>query len=209
MFLYEPCCSVSGSEETEMTLDLVVEELGNRLVRKGGGLDDALGLQAVAATDSAVSEEAWGSLEQALLMEDSEARVCAGVSLAYTAVSSEEDWEKALEIYRDGACSGGWGVRLAVVQGLRKAVELNPGVAEDVAVLLGCVLDDGLQVLAGEDVETGSVEDVVRCSVKALVEIGQHDSQLAVDVVSDQGLGGFVMEEFPKGLGGSLYGVQD
>ncbi|MCY4730482.1 hypothetical protein KY092_07915 [Natronomonas gomsonensis] len=183
-----------------MTLDLVVEELGNRLVGEGGGLDDALGLQAVAATDSAVSEAAWNSLEHALLEENGEARVCAGVSLAYTAVSSEEDWEKALEIYGKGASSDSWFVRLGVVQGLRKAVELNPGVAEDVAVLLGRVLDDGLQVLAGEDVETGSVEDVVRCSVKALVEIGQHDSQLAVEVVSDQGLGGFLMEEFPEGL---------
>jgi len=183
-----------------MTLDLVVEELENRLVREGGGLDDALGLQAIAAIDSDVSGKAWGSLEQALLMEDSEAQVCVGQALAYTAVSDDEDWEKALEIYGKGASSDSWVVRLGVVQGLRKAVELNPGVAEDVAVLLGRVLDDGLQVLAGEDVETGPVEDVVRCSVKGLVEIGQHDSQLAVDVVSDQGLGGFVMEEFPEGL---------
>ena len=133
----------------------------------------------------------------------------ASLLLAYTAASNGENWEKALKIYGEAVSSEDSGTRIAAVDGLRKALDVNPEVAGDTAELFDEAARIGLTSIVEKHEDIQSVEEVSseqarreRSSWKALSglsEAVEHDMDAVKEVVDEDTISLFLEASFSDG----------
>jgi hypothetical protein len=201
-----------------MTLDLVVDEL-EEILKGGHGIQEseyrskrrsaADSLQGIACTESEEAEKAWNVLDEAVTESDFRVALQASLALAYTAASSEEDWERAEAIYEEAVTASNRETRIAAVDGLRKALDVNPKVAGDAAELLGEAACTGLHSIVEKHDDVQDVEEISgdqarreRSSCKALgglSEAAADDMGVVEQVVDEDTINLFLEACFEDG----------
>jgi len=201
-----------------MTLDLAIDEL-EEILKGGHGVEESEyrskrrsasdSLQAIACTESKEAEKAWNILEEAVTESDFRVALQASLALAYTAASSEEDWEKAVEIYEEAVSSSDRQTRIAAVDGLRKALDVNPEVAGDAVGLFGTAARTGLHSIVEKYDDVQGVEEISsdqarreRSSWKALAGLSEavvYDMEAVKQVVDEDTISLFLEACFEDG----------
>ncbi|QLH83828.1 hypothetical protein [Halosimplex pelagicum] len=202
-----------------MTLDLVVDEL-EEILNGGHGVQEseyrskrrsaADSLQGIACTESEAAETAWNILEDAVTEADLRVALQASLALAYTAASSEEDWGRAMQIYEKAVSSSDRETRLAAVDGLRKAFDVNSAVAGDAIDLFGDAARTGLNSIVEKHDDVESVQEISsdqarreRSCWKALAGLSEavmHDMKTVEEVVDEDTISLFLEACFEDGV---------
>jgi len=201
-----------------MTLEFVVPELED-ILRGGDGVEEseyrgkrrsaANSLQGIACTGTEESREAWNILEEAVTQADFRVSLQASQALAYTAASNEEYWNRAVQVYREAVNSEERSTRIAAVDGLRKALDVNTEVTVDCVELFGEAARTGLNSIIEKHDALDSVEEVSadqarreRSSWKALAglsEAAAHDSEAVREVAGEETIHLFLDTVFSDG----------